>query len=164
MPSLSHEVGNNGDTGEGDRGGWVAFPTFPEKFRLPSASANRVALSFNFVRFTRFARLPFSVRLSHSPRRYIPKTMQRDRFQADKTVLASRDENEKNPERDELVCTYKPTRVYGLGILFFFLFSLANKKHLISPPPVIIPSSHAILSSVHPSSHLPRSLSLLFHT
>lgn len=47
---------------------------------------------------------------------------------------------------------------------FFFLFSLANKKHLVSPPPVIIPSSHAILSSVHPSSHLPRSLSLLFHT
>lgn len=37
----------------GEGGGWVAFPTFPEKFRLPSASANRVALSFNFVRFTR---------------------------------------------------------------------------------------------------------------
>lgn len=63
LPSLSREVWNNGD--EGER---LHFPRSPKS---SSAWANRVALSFNFVRFTR---PPFDChsrfRLSHSLRRY----------------------------------------------------------------------------------------------
>ena len=80
--SFGHEVGNNDDAGLG-----LHFPRSRKVPFGPGPSPNRVALSFNFVRFTRgpIAILGSIIALYRPI--YPRKTMQRDSgFQADKTV------------------------------------------------------------------------------
>lgn len=135
QPRSLEQWRRHGIEGEG-----LHFPRSPKSSVYPRlAWANRVALSFNFVRFkhTPATRLPFSVPIiAFSPpisRKQCNNAMLSKRIKP--LSRRPRRKWKKIRNRDE-PCSRKPTQVQLLGVFlsFFFLFSLQKTSRIPTPP------------------------------